>query len=103
MRGPTHAKRRDNNERALRADLDSLGVANWQMDQPVDLLCWSGRHKKLFLVEIKNPEKRGKDKRTELQKKFFATCEALELPIFLIETRADIVAALATFKTQEKP
>ena len=98
MRGPTHAKRRDNNEHALRRDMDSMGIANWQLDQPVDLLCWSGRYKTLFLVEIKNPEHKRKDKRTELQKKFFATCEALELPIFLVETRADIVAALETFE-----
>jgi len=98
VRGPTFAKRRDANEADLRTDMLGLQVVSWPMDQPVDLMCWSIEHDKLFLVEIKNPDNRHKEKRTDVQIKFFLAAEELGLPVFLIETREDIVECLKTLR-----
>lgn len=81
-------KKRDKNEPLIRAELLGRGVISWQLDTPVDLLCWSVVEDKFFLIEVKNKE--GKNKFTDAQVDFFVQVSELGLPVFIVHEADDI-------------
>lgn len=86
-----YAKKRDANEREIIDALESAGISCWQLDKPVDLLCWDGR--KVFLLEVKN----GSGGLTPDQEAFLAHFEARgdSAPVWVVKTPQEALQAAA--------
>jgi hypothetical protein len=83
------AKKRDTAEAAIVVALRAAGCRVWQLDRPFDLLV--GRAGRFTVLEVKT----GRRKPTDAQTDELRACQAGGLPVYLVRSVEDALAAVS--------